>query len=141
MLARCNHSVDGERDFEMNDFGGERALAGEGAFVTGDAVGGGTLAVLDRYLHVIEASFGELPQSVQGDADEMSSRITIATYSRPSKFGGASACGAFPSTKTKTHLFRGKTLGPSPPPAGWRDARRIAANIAKLPKLLGTRSK
>ena len=24
---------------------------------------------------------------------------------------------------------------------GWRDARRIAANIAELPKLLGTRSK
>jgi hypothetical protein len=47
----------------------------------------------------------------------MSSRITIATYSRPSKFGGASACGAFPSTKTNTHLFRGKSLGPSPPPA------------------------
>ena len=38
----------GQRDFEMNDFGGERALAGEGAFVTGDAVGGRTLAVLDR---------------------------------------------------------------------------------------------
>jgi hypothetical protein len=54
----------------------------------------------------------------------MSSRITIATYSRPSKFGGASACGAFPSTKTKTHLFRGKTFGPSPPPAGL--ARRKA---------------
>ena len=54
----------------------------------------------------------------------MSSRITIATYSRPSKFGGASACGAFPSTKTNTHLFRGKTLGPSPPPA--RLARRKA---------------
>jgi hypothetical protein len=24
---------------------------------------------------------------------------------------------------------------------GWRDARRIAANIAELPKLMGTRSK
>ena len=42
--------------------GGERALAGEGAVVTGDAVGGRTLAVLDRYLHVIEAGFGELPE-------------------------------------------------------------------------------
>jgi hypothetical protein len=43
-VGAVHHSVDGERDFEMNDFGGERALAGEGAFVTGDAVGGGTLA-------------------------------------------------------------------------------------------------
>jgi hypothetical protein len=85
-VGAVHHSVDGERDFEMHDFGGERALAGEGVFVTGDAVGGRTLAVLDRYLHVIEAGFGELPQTVQGDADEMSSRITIATYSRPSKW-------------------------------------------------------
>ena len=59
-VGAVHHSVDGERDFEMNDFGGERALAGEGAVVTGDAVGGRTLAVLDRYLHVIEAGFGEL---------------------------------------------------------------------------------
>src|SRR6202046_643818 len=36
----------------------------------------------------------------------------------------AFTCGAFPSTKTNTHLFRGKTLGPSPPPA--RLARRKA---------------
>jgi hypothetical protein len=46
-VGAVHHSVDGERDLEINDFGGERALAGEGAFVAGDAVGGRTLAVLD----------------------------------------------------------------------------------------------
>jgi hypothetical protein len=71
----------------------------------------------------------------------MSSRITIATYSRPSKFGGASACGAFPSTKLIHIYFGVKPSARRHRQPGWRDARRIAANIAELPKLLGTRSK
>ena len=58
-VGAVHHGVDGERDFEMHDFGGERALPGEGAFVAGDVVGGSALAILDRDLHVIETGFGD----------------------------------------------------------------------------------
>ena len=100
-VGAVHHSVDGERDFEMNDFGGERALAGEGAFVTGDAVGGRTLAVLDRYLHVIKAGFGESSQSVQGDADCRGDEIGV-------KVGGMRRCHDRDEIAPRTRLAAGE---------------------------------
>ena len=59
-VGAMHHRVDRERNLQAHHFGGERALAREGAFIAGDAVGAGRLAVLDRNLDVIEAGVGEL---------------------------------------------------------------------------------
>src|SRR5580658_5688726 len=53
-IRAVNNNVDGERDFQPYDFGGERTLAGEGTGVTGNAIGTRRLTVLNRNLHVIE---------------------------------------------------------------------------------------
>src|SRR6202020_529451 len=103
------------------DCGGERALAGKGAFVAGDAVGGCTLAVLYLYLHVIEAGFGELPQSVRGDADRRGDEIGV-------KAGGMRRCHDRDEIAPRTRLAAGEMhledaerrgLGKHPRPGLW----------------------
>ena len=58
-VGAMHDEIDGERQAEPHDFGGERVLALEGAAIAGDVVGGHRVAILDRDLHVVEAG---LPQ-------------------------------------------------------------------------------
>jgi hypothetical protein len=59
--------IDGERQPEADHFGGEAALARIAPAVSGDVVGGGRLAVLDRDLHVVEAGFGQDGEGARGE--------------------------------------------------------------------------
>ena len=68
-VGAMHHRVDGQQNFQPHHFGGQRALAREGAVIAGNVVGAGRLAVLDRDLHMIEAGVGKLAQRLGSDAD------------------------------------------------------------------------
>ena len=76
-VGAMHHRVDRQRNLQAHDLGGKRALAREGAFIAGDAIGAGRLAVLDRDLHVIEAGVGQLAQRVGGDTDRRSNEVGV----------------------------------------------------------------
>ena len=76
-IGAMHHHVDGERQAELHDLGGERTLARRGAFVAGDVVGGGFLAVLDRDLHVVEPAVGEHAQGLRRQADRRGDEIAV----------------------------------------------------------------
>src|SRR5438105_443375 len=71
--------VDGERQFEPDDFLGQLALADKGAIVTCDVVRRRCGAVLDRYLDVVKAGVLELRKSLRRDADAGCDEIGIET--------------------------------------------------------------
>ena len=62
-VGAVHDRIDGQRKLQPHHFGRERLLAGEGAFIAGNVVGGGALAVLDRDLHMVEAGIGELARA------------------------------------------------------------------------------
>ena len=92
-------------------------------------------------LGVLDGVAGDLGSKLLKSTADMSPRIDHRNILKAVEIGGASECGAFPSTKTNTHLFRGKTLGPSPPPVRLARSKGHCTNIAELPEFLGTRSK
>ena len=71
--------VDGERQFEPHHLGGKRALAREGALVSGDVVGRGFYAVLDRDLDVIEPGLHQLGEALRRHADAGGYEVSVET--------------------------------------------------------------
>ena len=69
--------IDGQRNFEIDDFGRKRALTRKGALIAGDMIGARFFAVLDRDLHVVEAGVGKLAQRRRGDADRGRDQIGV----------------------------------------------------------------
>lgn len=69
--------VDGERQLQTHDLMGEFALAGKGAVIAGDTVGGVRLAVLDRDLDVIKSRVAEFGKPPGGQANAGGDQIGV----------------------------------------------------------------
>jgi hypothetical protein len=74
-----HHGVHGEQQLVPNDFGRERPLAGKRTVIAGDVVGGCSVAVLDRDLHMIEPGLGQRAEGLLGDPDRRGDEIGVET--------------------------------------------------------------
>src|SRR5437764_2658020 len=76
-IGSMHDGIDRERQLEPHNLSRQRALARESTFVAGYTIGGCRFAVLDRYLHVIEAGLAECCQGFLADADRRGDQIGV----------------------------------------------------------------
>jgi hypothetical protein len=78
-VGTMHDRVHREREFLPYDLGGERPFPGKCARVTGNVIGGGGVAVLDRYLYMVESGPSQCGQRLVRDPDRRGDEIGVKT--------------------------------------------------------------
>jgi len=78
-VGPVHHRVDREQEVVAHGRGRQRPFFAKCAPVPGDAVGGRSVAVLDRDLHMVEASFGQCAEGLLRDAHRRGDEIGVKT--------------------------------------------------------------
>jgi hypothetical protein len=78
-LARCITAFTVSGTFVPQNLDRERAFPCKGAGIAGDVVGGLSIAVLDRDLHVVESGLDQRAQRLFRDANRRRNKIGIKT--------------------------------------------------------------
>jgi hypothetical protein len=78
-VGTVHDRVHRERELSPHDLAGERPFPGNCARVAGKVIGGGGVAVLDRYLYMVEPGPSQRGQRLVRDADRRGDEIGVKT--------------------------------------------------------------